>query len=73
MEYDASIKGAIFVNQSVEIRETFGFANPIDIVSALKVYCSSFYGCMLWDLRGEKAGQVLCKLLLLQASGALPC
>ena len=58
MEYDAGIKKAIFVNQSVEIRETFGFANPIDIVSALKVYCSSFYGCMLWDLSGEKAGQV---------------
>ena len=58
MEYDAGIKKAIFVNQSVKIRETFGFANPIDIVSALKVYCSSFYGCMLWDLRGEKAGQV---------------
>ena len=58
MEYDAGMKRAIFINQSVEIRETFGFASPIDIVSALKVYCSSFYGCMLWDLSGEKAGQV---------------
>ena len=58
MEYDAAIKRATFINQSVEIRETFGFASPIEVISALKVYCSSFYGCMLWDLGGEKAGQV---------------
>ena len=37
MEYDAGIKKAIFVNQSVEVREAFGFAIPIDIVSAMKV------------------------------------
>ena len=48
MEYDAGIKKAIFVKQSVEVREAFGFAIPIDIVSAMKVYCSSFYECMLW-------------------------
>ena len=58
MEYDAVVKRAIFINQSVEIRETFYFASPVDIISAFKVYCSSFYGCMLWDLGGERAAQV---------------
>ena len=58
MDYDAVIKRATFINQSVEIRETFKFASPVEILSALKVYCSSFYGCMLWDLSGEKASQV---------------
>ena len=58
MEYDAVVKRAIFINQSVEIRETFYFASPVEIISAFKVYCSSFYGCMLWDLDGERAGQV---------------
>jgi hypothetical protein len=52
MEYDAVLKRAIFINQSVEIRETFYFASPVEIISAFKVYCSSFYGCMLWDLGG---------------------
>ena len=58
MEYDAAMKRAIFINQSVEIRETFHFASPNEILAAFKVYCSSFYGCMLWDLGGERAGQV---------------
>ena len=58
MEHDASIKRSIFIQKSVDIRETFHFASPVEIISALKVYCSSYYGCMLWDLGGEKAGQV---------------
>ena len=40
---------------SVEVRETFKFASPVKVLHALKVYCSSFYGCMLWDLAGEGA------------------
>ena len=58
MDYDAVVKRATFINQSVEIRETFHFASPIEIISALKVYCSSFDGRMLWDLSGGKADQV---------------
>ena len=58
MEYDAVVKRAIFINKSVEIRENFHFASPVEILSAFKIYCSSFYGCMLWDLGGERAGQV---------------
>ena len=58
MEHDASIKRSIFIQKSVDIRETFSFASPVEIISAFKVYCSSYYGCMLWDLGGEKAGQV---------------
>ena len=33
-------------------------ASPPDILKALETYCSSFYGCMLWDLAGDKAAQV---------------
>ena len=58
MEHDAEIKKAMFINQSVEIRETFNFASPNEVILALKVYCTSFYGCMLWDLGGEKASQL---------------
>ena len=58
MEYDATVKKAIFIRNSVDVRETFHFASPVEVQSALKVYCSSFYGCMLWDLGGEAASQV---------------
>ena len=30
----------------------------MEVISAMKVYCSSFYGCMLWDLKGEGATKV---------------
>ena len=58
MEHDAVVKRAIFIDKSVEIRESFSFASPVEILSAVKVYCCSFYGCMLWDLGGEGASQV---------------
>ena len=58
MEQDAKEKRAAFISRSVEIRETFKFASPVEVVQALEVYCSSFYGCMLWDLAGQGASQL---------------
>ena len=58
MELDASIKRATFISKSVEIRELFKFASPVEVLQTMKVNCCSFYGCMLWDLSGSGAGQV---------------
>ena len=58
MDHDARIKRAEFIDKSVEVRESFKFASPVEILRALKIYCSSFYGSMLWDLTGEGASQV---------------
>ena len=58
MEQDVKEKRATFISKSVEVRETFKFASPVEVVQAMKVYCSSFYGCMLWDLSGQGAAQV---------------
>ena len=58
MEHDAKVKRAEFISKAVEIRETFSFASPIEVLRALKLYCSSFYGSMLWDLSGEGASKV---------------
>ena len=58
MEHDAKVKRAEFIDKSVEIRETFKFASPVEVLHTLKVYCSSFYGCMLWDLSGVGASHV---------------
>ena len=56
--YDAKVKRAEFIDKSVETRETFKFASPVEVLHAIKVYCSTFYGCMLWDLAGVGACQV---------------
>ena len=32
---------------SVEIEENFDFASPVEVLRAMKIYCISFYGCML--------------------------
>ena len=58
MEYDANIKRARFIDDSVRIRETFGFAFPTQILQAISVYASHWYGAMLWDLFGIRANQV---------------
>ena len=58
MEQDASVKRAQFINSSVKIREMFKFAAPAEVLKAMKVHCSSFYGSSLWDLNGEKARQL---------------
>ena len=58
MDNDAVIKRATFISKSVEVRNTFSWASPADIIQAIQVYCSDFYGAMLWNLSGEKANQV---------------
>ena len=58
MELDTSCKRAQFIEKSMEIRTMFHWAGPAEIMRALKLYLSSFYGAMLWDLAGEKTRQV---------------
>ena len=58
MDMDISMKRAEFIESSVQIRETFNFARPEEILKAVNVYCSHFYGSMLWDLYGNKANQL---------------
>ena len=57
MEHDSNVARARFIDQNVEVRQTFGFASPAEVVRALQVYCTSFYGSMLWDFRSDKAQQ----------------
>ena len=58
MEYDANIKRAQFIENSVKIQESFGFAQPHEVLQAIQTYAGHWYGSMLWDLFGEKAGQI---------------
>ena len=60
MEYDANIKRAQFIETAMDIQETFKFGRPQEINKAVQVYAGHWYGAMLWDLYGEKVGQ-LCR------------
>ena len=53
MDTDSRMKRAAFISRSIEVRETFGFAKPAEILSAVLLYCCDFYGSMLWDFRSE--------------------
>ena len=57
MKMDMKIKRANFIDKSIEIRETFGFADPVQILEAINTYCGDHYGSMIWDLYSEGAGQ----------------
>ena len=57
MDHDIRIKRAQFINESIEIRDTFSFAQPEQVLQAIKVYCGHYYGSMLWELDGDMVGQ----------------
>ena len=57
MDHDAHIARARFIDQSVEVRQAFSFASPVEIIRSLQIYCTSHYGAMLWDLQGDAATQ----------------
>ena len=58
MDSDIRMKRAIFIQRSTEVRETFDFAHPVEILRAIKVYCCDFYGSMLMDMQGPVAAQL---------------
>ena len=57
MDQDIKIKRAIFIERSVEIRETFSFALPEQVLRAVQIYCLHLYGGMLWEFDSDKTGE----------------
>ena len=56
MDLDIRTKRAAYIGQSLEVRESFKFASPVEILTALEMYCSSYYGSLAgWELGGEAA------------------
>ena len=51
---DAEVKRVLFIGTSAVIRESFRFSSLVAILFAMKVYCSLFYGSMLWELGGRE-------------------
>ena len=57
MDKDIKAKRASFIGESTEVRETFGFASPAEVIRAVKLYVGSHYGSNLWQFGSESAGQ----------------
>ena len=57
MDTDNKQKRAAFIRRSLEIREQFDFAHPMETLKAVNLYCCDHYGGMLWDLQGNMASQ----------------
>lgn len=57
MDKDAKVKRASFIRESTEVRETFEFASPTEVLQAVKLYCGSHYGSSLWHLGSDSVAQ----------------
>ena len=55
---NCKVKRAMFIDTSTDIRETFSFAHPDQILSAVNLYAGHFYGGMLWDFGGNRFSQL---------------
>ena len=55
-EIDCRQARAKYCEISSEILRMFEFAHPLEKLTAINVYCNSWYGSMLWDLYGTAAG-----------------
>ena len=58
MDHDTRVKRAEFISKSTDVRETFSFASPVEVLRAAKVFAADFYWSNLLKLRGSLAEQV---------------
>ena len=45
---------------TTDMQDTFGFARPPEIIKAIQLYNTSFYGAMLFNLYNEEVGKIFC-------------
>ena len=56
---DVRVKRAKFIDQSCQIREDFYFAHPLDIIHAVEIYATAFYGSSLWNLNSREVDMII--------------
>ena len=54
MIQDCQSKRAQYIDKTVDIRNTFSFADPTQVLTAVDKYASNHYGAMLYDLFDDK-------------------
>ena len=57
MDKDMKVKRAAFIDRSLQLREKFSFAHPMEALRAIRIYCCDHYGGMLWDYQSNMASQ----------------
>ena len=55
MVHDCRAKRAKYIDQTVDIRTTFRFAHPKQVLSAIDKYAGDYYGTMLYDLYDDNS------------------
>ena len=54
MQQDAREKRAQFIDMSVKIHETFGFAHPVEQLEAINKYCTAVYGSNIYNFTNNE-------------------
>ena len=57
MDQDIKCRRAEFIGNSTDVREMFSFAQPNQILQAVKTYCCSMHNCMTWNLYSDMSKQ----------------
>ena len=55
MAQDARMKRGSLICKSLEVRDSFGFAAPTQVLGAIKLFAFDLYGGMLWRPDSEEA------------------
>ena len=53
MDQDCRRKRAHFIDGSVKVKESFSFAHPCEVVTAVQKYCTSYHGSSLWRFESD--------------------
>ena len=57
MDQEIRCRKAEFIGNTTDVREMFSFAQPNQIIQAVKTYCCSMHNCMTWDLFSDMTRQ----------------
>ena len=57
MDQDIRCRKGQFIGNTTDVREMFSFAQPNQIIQAVKTYCCSMHNCMTWNLFSDMAKQ----------------
>jgi hypothetical protein len=55
MDADTKVRRAKFIASSVEVRNQFSFAHPLQVLKAVRFYSCDAYGSVLWRLDSDSA------------------
>ena len=58
LEEECKLRRNIYVSRCCELKEEMTSVHPRELVNLTKIYCSDWYGCVLWDFDHEYCNKV---------------